>query len=32
MHTALRPYATAGIALTGAGLIAIAPIAAPPPR
>jgi hypothetical protein len=31
MHLALRPYATAGIALTGAGLIAIAPITQPPP-
>jgi hypothetical protein len=30
MHPTLRPYATAGIALTGAGLIAVAPIAAPP--
>jgi hypothetical protein len=32
MPSALRPYVTAGIALTGAGLIAVAPMTAPPPR
>jgi hypothetical protein len=31
VQLSLRPYATAGIALTGAGLIAIAPITTPPP-
>ncbi|RZT15696.1 hypothetical protein EV589_3849 [Mycobacterium sp. BK558] len=30
MHTALRPYATAGIALVGAGLIAISPATTTP--
>ncbi len=31
MHTALRPYATAGVALVGASVIAISPIAPPLP-
>jgi hypothetical protein len=31
VQLSLRPYATAGVALTGAGLIAIAPITQPPP-
>jgi hypothetical protein len=31
MHQDLRPYATAGIALLGAGIIAAAPVTAPPP-
>lgn len=30
MRTALRPYATAGVALVGASVIAVAPVAAPP--
>ena len=29
---ALRPYATAGIALVGASMIAVAPLAVPPPK
>ncbi len=32
MQQALRPYATAGIALVGASMIAVTPIAAPPPK
>lgn len=32
MPLALRPYATAGIALVGAGVIAVTPVAAPPPE
>ncbi len=31
MQQALRPYATAGIVITGAGLIAVSPVAAPLP-
>lgn len=31
MRQALRPYVTAGIALVGAGAIAVTPISAPPP-
>ncbi len=31
MHHALRPYATAGIALIGASIIVVTPVAAPPP-
>lgn len=31
MHTALRPYATAGVALTGAALIAATPVVTPLP-
>lgn len=31
MHTALRPFSTAALALTGASVIAIAPVAAPLP-
>ncbi|MDV3124335.1 hypothetical protein M1247_05385 [Mycobacterium sp. 21AC1] len=31
MRQALRPYVTAGIALVGAGVIAVTPISAPPP-
>jgi len=31
MHTAVRPYATAGVALVGASVIAVAPMAAPLP-
>ncbi|BBX90813.1 hypothetical protein H5U98_06165 [Mycolicibacterium boenickei] len=31
MHAALRPYATAGLALAGAGVIAVSPVAPPPP-
>ncbi|MBV9722585.1 MAG: hypothetical protein JO082_11810 [Mycobacterium sp.] len=31
MQQALRPHATAGIALLGAGMIAVAPVSAPPP-
>ncbi len=31
MHTALRPYMTAGIALVGASVIAVAPVTVPPP-
>ncbi|MGV0738349.1 outer membrane porin GjpA [Mycobacterium syngnathidarum] len=30
MHAALRPYATAGIALVGASAIAVSPVVAPP--
>ncbi|BBX90737.1 outer membrane porin GjpA [Mycolicibacterium boenickei] len=30
MHAALRPYATAGIALVGASVIAVTPVIAPP--
>lgn len=32
MHNALRPYATAGVALVGASIIAVTPISAPPPE
>ncbi|MEV0671024.1 hypothetical protein [Mycobacterium sp. NPDC050441] len=32
MRLALRPYLTAGVALVGAGVIAITPVAAPPPE
>jgi hypothetical protein len=32
MQQALRPYATAGIALVGASMIAVTPLAAPPPK
>lgn len=32
MRLALRPYMTAGVALVGAGVIAITPVAAPPPE
>lgn len=32
MNLALRPYMTAGVALVGAGLIALTPVAAPPPE
>ena len=32
MQQALRPYATAGIALVGASMIAVTPLAVPPPR
>lgn len=32
MNLALRPYMTAGVALVGAGLIAVTPVAAPPPE
>ncbi len=31
MHTAVRPWVTAGIALVGASVIAVTPIAPPPP-
>src|SRR5215211_2971413 len=31
MHAAVRPYVTAGAALVGASVIAVTPIAAPPP-
>ncbi|NKZ14718.1 hypothetical protein HGA11_27415 [Mycolicibacterium septicum DSM 44393] len=31
MTLALRPYVTAGVALVGAGIIAVTPVAAPPP-
>ena len=31
MQQALRPYVTAGIALVGASMIAVTPVAAPPP-
>ena len=31
MHTAVRPYATAGVALVGASVIAVSPIAPPAP-
>ncbi len=31
MNTAVRPYATAGIALVGASIIAVSPVAPPPP-
>jgi hypothetical protein len=31
MQTALRPYATAGVALVGASIIAVTPLAVPPP-
>ena len=31
MQTALRPYATAGVALVGASIIAVTPLAPPPP-
>ncbi len=31
MHTAVRPYATVGVALVGASVIAVAPVAAPLP-
>jgi hypothetical protein len=32
MHNALRPYATAGVALVGASMIAVTPVAAPLPE
>src|SRR5438128_2067578 len=32
MQYALRPYATAGVALVGASIIAVTPMAAPPPK
>jgi hypothetical protein len=32
MQQALRPYATAGIALVGASMIAVTPLAVPPPK
>ncbi|MGV0808232.1 hypothetical protein [Mycolicibacterium setense] len=32
MRLALRPYVTAGIALVGAGVIAVTPVTAPPPE
>jgi hypothetical protein len=32
MHNALRPYATAGVALVGASIIAVTPVAAPLPE
>lgn len=32
MNLALRPYMTAGVAVVGAGLIAVTPVAAPPPE
>jgi hypothetical protein len=32
MQYALRPYATAGVALVGASIIAVTPLAAPPPN
>jgi hypothetical protein len=32
MQHALRPYATAGVALVGASIIAVTPLAAPPPK
>ncbi|MGV0785168.1 hypothetical protein [Mycolicibacterium sp. XJ775] len=32
MNLALRPYMTAGVALVGAGVIAVTPVAAPPPE
>ncbi|QRY51197.1 hypothetical protein [Mycolicibacterium septicum] len=32
MPQALRPYAMAGIAIAGAGVIAITPLSAPPPQ
>lgn len=31
MTLALRPYVTAGVAIVGAGIIAVTPVAAPPP-
>lgn len=31
LNLALRPYVTAGVALVGAGVIAVTPVAAPPP-
>jgi hypothetical protein len=31
MHSALRPYVTAGVALVGSSVIAVTPIAAPQP-
>ena len=31
MQHALRPYATAGVALVGASIIAVTPLAVPPP-
>src|SRR5271157_4012228 len=31
MHTTVRPYATAGVALVGAGVIAVSPMAPPLP-
>ena len=31
MQQALRPYATAGVALVGASMIAVTPLAVPPP-
>ena len=32
MQHALRPYATAGVALVGASVIAVTPLVVPPPR
>ncbi|MGA5543765.1 hypothetical protein ACPCIR_18080 [Mycobacterium sp. NPDC051198] len=32
MNLALRPYMTAGVALVGAGVISVTPVAAPPPE
>ena len=32
MQNALRPYATAGVALVGASIIAVTPLAVPPPK
>ena len=32
MQHALRPYATAGVALVGASIIAVTPLAVPPPN
>jgi hypothetical protein len=32
MHIALRPYMTTGIAIVGAGIIAVAPVTVPPPN
>ncbi|MGW4096393.1 hypothetical protein [Mycobacterium sp. NPDC004974] len=32
LNLALRPYMTAGVALVGAGVIAVTPVAAPPPE
>lgn len=32
MHLAPRPWITAGVALVGTSIVAITPMAAPPPR
>ncbi len=32
MQQVMRPYATAGIALVGASIIAVTPLAVPPPK